>query len=141
MQGVAQAPYANLKVHQDAQTRQFRTVIREGAEGVPNFAGHLRVVEWGCGSGCQKFAIVDKRTGDIHMFERAATFGASFRSDSRLFIINPPEELPPELAEDEGPMGQIRPQSFVWSDTHRALQPLPGCGTEAAPPPATGTDR
>ena len=38
---------------------QFRTVLRKGAQKGPNFAGHYTVVEWGCGSNCVVFAVVD----------------------------------------------------------------------------------
>lgn len=49
-----------------AGERLFRTKIREGAEGGPNFAGHLTIVEWGCGSSCVSIAIVDAKTGNVN---------------------------------------------------------------------------
>jgi hypothetical protein len=46
--------------------RKFRTVIREGvAEGV-NFAGHYILVDWGCGTGCNQFVIVNAKTGTVY---------------------------------------------------------------------------
>jgi len=46
--------------------RKYRTVIREGfAKGV-NFAGQYVVVDWGCGTGCQKFVIIDAKTGTVY---------------------------------------------------------------------------
>ena len=46
--------------------RKYRTAIREGlAQGV-NFAGHYVVVEWGCGTGCSSFVIVDAITGTVY---------------------------------------------------------------------------
>ena len=32
----------------------------------PNFAGHLIVIEWGCGAPCIRMAIVDARTGEVY---------------------------------------------------------------------------
>src|SRR5262245_41667594 len=58
--------------------RNYRTRIRVGVEkgwGVfhgdveakgPNFAGHMIVVRWGCGTGCAAMVLVDARTGDIY---------------------------------------------------------------------------
>jgi len=71
--------------------RKFRSVIREtvAEEGV-NFAGHFTVVEWGCGSPCQQFAIVNTLTGEItHNPARILSRGLEFRRDSRLIVLNP----------------------------------------------------
>jgi hypothetical protein len=46
--------------------RLFRTRIREGATSGPNFAGHLTIVEWGCGSLCVSIVVVDARDGTIY---------------------------------------------------------------------------
>jgi hypothetical protein len=43
--------------------RRFATQIREQAMLPPNFAGHYKVIEWGCGSSCVSMAIVDLKTG------------------------------------------------------------------------------
>src|SRR5947209_12680523 len=40
----------------------FRTRLREGARGGPNFAGNFTVVNWGCGAPCQMVAIIDVRS-------------------------------------------------------------------------------
>ena len=31
----------------------------------PNYAGHYRVVVWGCGTSCAMFAVVDLRNGKV----------------------------------------------------------------------------
>ena len=42
-------------------------VFRDGKEDKgANFAGHLIVIQWGCGSPCMRMAVVDARTGDIY---------------------------------------------------------------------------
>src|SRR4051812_16720645 len=53
-----------LNSHRDAPT--FRTVLREGAKAGPNFAGHYTVVTFGCGTECQRLAIVDARSGFVY---------------------------------------------------------------------------
>lgn len=80
--------------------RMYRTVIREGAEKGPNFAGHYTVAEWGCGSACMSFAVVDAETGrvydapfaDISMaqLDENGRFyrGAVYQLKSRLFIAD-----------------------------------------------------
>lgn len=49
-----------------AGDRMFRTRIREGASKGPNFAGHLTIATWGCGTGCISIAIIDAQTGVIY---------------------------------------------------------------------------
>ena len=46
-----------------AQARRMRTMLRGATKQPPNFAGHFRVVEWGCGTCCYEFAILNLRTG------------------------------------------------------------------------------
>lgn len=43
----------------------YRTNIREAAKHGPNFAAHYVVAEWGCGSGCHDFVVIDLSTGNI----------------------------------------------------------------------------
>jgi hypothetical protein len=56
---------APLKLDQPGD-RLFRTKIREGAAAGPNFAGHLSIAEWGCGTSCVSIAVVDAETGKIY---------------------------------------------------------------------------
>lgn len=100
--------------------REFRTVLREGADGPPNFAGAYRVVEWGCGSPCHTFAIVTTATGQVYMPDIAALSGIAFRPRSRLLVVEPPEDVI-ELCQE----GWMRPLCkdvysyyYVW-DGHR----------------------
>jgi hypothetical protein len=55
-----------------------------------DFAGHLAVVWWGCGSPCKQAALVDVRTGSISAIVDAS-LGAAYRLDSRLFVVDPPD--------------------------------------------------
>jgi hypothetical protein len=77
--------------------RLFRTVLRQGAARGPNFAGHMTIVEWGCGSSCVEWAAVDAKTGKVFrlpdadyletLHVGAGMSGVNFRSDSRLLVL------------------------------------------------------
>lgn len=45
--------------------RRYRTVFRHQVQNGPNYAGHYRVVVWGCGSSCSSFAVVNLKTGRV----------------------------------------------------------------------------
>jgi hypothetical protein len=66
----------------------FRTRIREGMGEGANFAGHLAVIHFGCGTGCSVVLVGDVSTGDVHNFplggEDAQGLGLEYRRDSRL---------------------------------------------------------
>src|SRR5438270_10810198 len=46
--------------------RLFRTMIRTGGEDHGRFAGHYTVAEWGCGTDCSQFAVIDLITGAVY---------------------------------------------------------------------------
>jgi hypothetical protein len=47
--------------------RRYRTVLRDEARKGPNFNGHYRVADWGCGTNCVEWAILDLETGKVWM--------------------------------------------------------------------------
>jgi hypothetical protein len=57
-------PPASLKLTTSSE-RMFRTRLTDAAKEPPNFAGHFRVVYWGCGSNCSAGALVDLETGRV----------------------------------------------------------------------------
>jgi hypothetical protein len=72
--------------------REFRTVIRRGEAKGPNFAGHYTVVEWGCGSNCVVFAVVDAVNGKVYdrgmpSVNDQYPCGLLYRLESRLFVV------------------------------------------------------
>lgn len=80
------------------RTLNYRSVIREGAEHGPNFAGHHTIVTWGAGLGSFSVVVVDARTGKISFapFESVSLGGYFqidkqeppwFRKDSKLFVF------------------------------------------------------
>lgn len=101
----------NLSSHKDA--RMFRTRLREAAPGGPNFAGHMTVVTWGCGSSCQAVALIDARNGRVY-FGPTASLGVKHRLDSRLLVVNPPEEI--KEAYGDKPPDWSTPDYYVWNN-------------------------
>jgi hypothetical protein len=76
--------------------RRYTTAIHRAYSEPPNFAGHLHVVIWGCGTDCRNFALIDYKTGLVHTLPNVDEIGGEmgnddervdFRSDSRLLII------------------------------------------------------
>jgi hypothetical protein len=74
--------------------RNFRTMIRTQANKGPNFAGHFTLAQWGCGSPCLSFVIIDAASGAIYDFKEAVgcadkngiDASVDFRLNSRLVI-------------------------------------------------------
>src|SRR6266478_4202549 len=72
--------------------REFRTVIRRGAVKGPNFAGHYTVAEWGCGSNCVVYAVIDAITGAVYDKglpnpNEGYPCGLLDQRDSNLFVV------------------------------------------------------
>jgi len=63
--------------------RELREAVRRG----PNFAGYLRVVEWSCGTSCQRWMVVNTRSGRIHDSPEPA-FSLEYRLNSLLLVVN-----------------------------------------------------
>jgi hypothetical protein len=78
----------DLVSHEDA--RYYRKTLTRGMEIGSNFAGKYTLVSIDCGTACQENYIIETQTGRV-LDKVKSTLGASFRSDSRLLIINPPE--------------------------------------------------
>lgn len=80
--------------------QSFKTRIRVAAFQPPNFAGAYRIVEWGCGSDCVRFVLLDLKSGSVHAppfeslwLDAFATYGwygkgLEYRSDSKLLIAD-----------------------------------------------------
>ena len=76
-----------------AMAREYRTVLRTGAAKGPNFAGHYTIVEWGCGSNCHLFAIVDAVTGKVFVPLSSYPLDLGYRLESRLLVVNPGDDF------------------------------------------------
>jgi hypothetical protein len=79
------------------EARNFRTRIKEAAQGKPNFAGHYIVAIWGCGSECLEGAVIDAKTGRVYMLPFTLCCWKmvddnfkplEYRADSKLLIFS-----------------------------------------------------
>jgi hypothetical protein len=90
---------------------RFQTRLIDGAKNGPNFAGEMTVVYWGCGTNCGIANFVSARDGKI--FNSIQTCGeVDFRLNSRLLIINPPDEHDQPVPLLEG----CEPKYFLWQE-------------------------
>ena len=85
---VYRGPVAAVDLRSNPNARRFRTVLRQGARSGPNFAGHLTVVTWGCGTSCITIALVDARTGRVYSSPVDAGYGVEHHIDSRLLVVD-----------------------------------------------------
>jgi len=76
-----------------------------------NFAGAYTIATWPCLSLCVSVVAVDARNGTIVRAPEAYN-GLAFRRDSRLLIINPPQNLPGANAPAE-----VRPEYYEFTGT------------------------
>ena len=93
-------PHASGRIRlrlDSAQTRRHTTVLHEAFTLPANFAGHLRVALWGCGTDCRNFAILDKNTGAAYTLPDVGSITGimgnedervDFRLDSRMLVIS-----------------------------------------------------
>jgi hypothetical protein len=97
--------------------REFRTVLRNGAEKGPNFAGHYTVVEWGCGSGCVSFAVVDAVNGKVYdtgmpPVNDEYPCELSYKLESSLFVVEKSTSL----------RGDCKAYLYIWEGS--SFQPV-----------------
>lgn len=101
---------AAVDLRSDRRARRFRTVLRQGAAGGPDFADHFTVVTWGCGSGCQSHAIVDARTGAVVVLPGETSYGIAYRRDSRLLVLDPADRcIDPDV------VGPVVSTWYAWN--------------------------
>jgi hypothetical protein len=65
----------------------FARALSEAVRRGPNFAGYLRVVEWSCGTSCQRWMLVNTRNGRIHDSPEPA-FSLEYQLNSLLLVVN-----------------------------------------------------
>jgi hypothetical protein len=87
----------DLKSHPRA--KMFRSVLRNAASRGPNFAGHYAIAQWGCGTSCIEFAVIDLKTGKVFINPEPATSDLVFDIDSRLLVVNPIDSSTYKLSE------------------------------------------
>ena len=79
-------------IGRDKSARSFRTRIRDGLIAGPNFSGHYRLIEIGCGTSCQFVILADARDGRVISFpyggEDQSEMKLLYNLDSRLVKVN-----------------------------------------------------
>lgn len=125
-------PFKAPDTKSDPKVHAFRTVIRAGAKGPPTFAGHLRIADWGCGTDCHMYALVDLRTGKVTA-TLDATWDIQYRVDSRLIVVDGGETLrevfggdpiPPEGSNEAM---DYMTRYYLYDEKKGRLVGLPGC--------------
>jgi len=97
---VYSGPLHAIDWQSDSRALEFKTTIsNQVIQNGINFAGKYSVATWGCGSGCQESTIIDLQTGKISAFGIQSDLDVSYKKDSRLFIVNPPENFPSNPAD------------------------------------------
>ena len=116
---------APVDLHSNPEARTYRTRLREGAKHRANFAGRYIVVDWGCGSNCQVYALIDAVTGRV--FDGSgAERGADFRLDSSLFIADPAQR-PGDVAYSDDPVSSLPVRYLEWRDGKFMLRYVEAC--------------
>jgi hypothetical protein len=78
--------------------RPFRSRLEAAVANGPYFAGTVAVARWGCGTGCEHWALIDRETGTVTMPDRplqpldydlpCERDLLEFRPDSRLLLVH-----------------------------------------------------
>lgn len=122
-------PSAPVNVENSGVANNVRALIERGAASGPNFAGRFTIVTWGCGTACRMGALVDNRTGAMALLPEPAQAGFTHYLDSRLLVMNPPENLA-EMQID------AQTHYYIWTGEH--LQEVAADGTPLAEPIGCG---
>jgi hypothetical protein len=89
---VFQGTPAKLDLVSLAGAKLFKTTLHKGYEGEANFAGHFRIIAWGCGTECKEFVLVDLKTGRV-MPGGKADIALTHSAKSSLLVVNSLESL------------------------------------------------
>lgn len=104
--------------------REFRTQLRDAAEKGPDFAGRYALANWGCGTNCLEFGLIDLSIGKVHEIAASTLPGclvprlaegkpavwADYRLDSRLLYLYPCQLDNPCQGDEE-----IRRDAYLWN--------------------------
>lgn len=114
-----------INFRNNPNARKYRTVLKDGLqEGKANFAGHYRLVEWGCGSNCHHFALIDMKNGNVYFLKFGAALEIEYKVNSALLITDPPKALF-EVYGDESPKDRLYYSSYYfWDEKKKELVTL-----------------
>lgn len=109
------AARVNLRSH--PQAGMFRTMLRDAVKKGAAFAGHYAVNRWGCGTNCIRIGIVDLKTGRAYVAPFYASYGVSYRVDSKLLITEQPDTTDYFGDDPDRP----KPRYYVWRENRLIL--------------------
>jgi len=142
-------PSVKVNAQSTADTRCFRTMLRQTARQGVRFGGHYAIDYWGCGTNCARIGIVDLLTGRAYVspFYVGIAGGGQHKSiktkaDSRLVLVNDPEVVREEYGDP--PPEEFVPAYFIWTGKH--LLPIRNGKVDPAEPkrafePCSATNR
>jgi hypothetical protein len=114
---------ARINIHSTPFTPCFRTILRQAVVAGDRFAGHYRVVQFGCGTECLRVAITDLVSGRTYISPFAVgSAGIEVAPGSRLLIANSPEKLRETYG--DAPPPYVKTQYFIWNG--RGLKEIEG---------------
>jgi hypothetical protein len=111
-------PAAPIVADRSKIAQTYRTRLRDGERKGPNFAGSFTLVSWGCGGGCQDWAVIDAKTGQVSDSMIRTSVGAEFKPDSRLLLVDTPK-LADEAYSGKAPPNCTdcgTPSAYEWRD-------------------------
>jgi hypothetical protein len=115
------------KIQKATPAYRYRTTIKEEGYGPPNFAGHLRVVTWGCGTGCHELALVDVITGKSWRINAPpASTGFEHYVESNLLVFDS-RTVFPEWRVGDLTAFEFKSASYVWDELTKTLKKIPDC--------------
>jgi len=95
----------------------FRTILRQGAKKNPNFNGIYSVVEFGCGTSCQSFFVINLESGIVYE-GFVTTAGVQYTAESYLFIANPISDLLEIFKGYQNVPGWNKTIYSIWNEDH-----------------------
>jgi hypothetical protein len=75
---------ASVNVDGKSEARRYRTALRNAAKSGPDFAGHYKIVQLGCGSSCSYWALINEISGNVSFFPEMEDISGVRTDDNRL---------------------------------------------------------
>jgi hypothetical protein len=107
-------PFAAIDFSSNQDAAMFRARLNEGVKDGPDFSGQYAVVEIGCGTACQRYWIVDLKTGRVYNPPQLQTErGVGVKIESNLIIADEYKgTIFVESLEDSGSITLKTPEIF-----------------------------
>jgi hypothetical protein len=104
-------------INSHPRAAMFRTRITEATKEEPNFAQKYTIATWGCGTGCQESAIVDRKSGEVYFPGLDSQELLDFRLDSKLIIVNPVQSIFEAYGSNFEDMPEyLTTRYYLWED-------------------------